>query len=243
MSHGTESSSSTPFSCCFCNQSFRRKGDLSRHMKKHASDQHFCCVYENCHWNGTSYRRDKLVDHVVSHHKETRESAKQFVKNSTPNSRNDEKHSGTVGRREKNLFPPAYHLRRDYVDEVELYRPTYGLESWTNMDIQAGYGQAEVLTDAHFYGGQTQQPRPHGLSTVSASANINWHGPSSAPIETRRNFRCAQEPLASSDRYSTSMLDDDGSLEYRWSAGLEGFESGSHSKSCPMSEMRRRGTR
>lgn len=184
-------------------------------MKKHTNEKHFCCVYQDCHWNGTFYRRDKLVDHVMSQHKETRESAKHFVKNSTPSSRNERRSLGIVRRGGKNRSPLPNHLRSNYPDEVELRRPNNDIESWADVDLQAGYDQEGVLIDAHYYGGQARCPQFDGLAAVSATADVDWHSPSCACVDTRRNFRFNPESMIPYDGYSTSMLNDDSSLEYR----------------------------
>ena len=54
-----------------CGKSFTRKGDLSRHAKKHDPEARtFHCYVQGCGFNGDRgfYRRDKLMDHERKAH-------------------------------------------------------------------------------------------------------------------------------------------------------------------------------
>ncbi len=53
--------------CPECNRAFKRKGELKRHAKKHQADSKvFRCVAAGCEYS--SYRKDKLDDHVKHRH-------------------------------------------------------------------------------------------------------------------------------------------------------------------------------
>ena len=57
--------------CRFCSSTFKRKGDLRRHSKKHFPEQaSFHCRHPHCERNGRNgfYRRDKLIAHQKQAH-------------------------------------------------------------------------------------------------------------------------------------------------------------------------------
>jgi uncharacterized C2H2 Zn-finger protein len=66
------------FACSRCGKAFKRKGDLTRHEKSHGVTK-FHCIYASCPRRAYTqgfYRKDKLVDHLESLHKMTKEDAK-----------------------------------------------------------------------------------------------------------------------------------------------------------------------
>jgi len=69
------------FTCSRCGKAFKRKGDLTRHGKSHGPTT-FYCIYANCPrsvYTKGFYRKDKLVDHLESSHKMTKEDAKRWA--------------------------------------------------------------------------------------------------------------------------------------------------------------------
>jgi hypothetical protein len=57
--------------CRLCSSTFKRKGDLGRHWKKHLPEQaNFHCRHPHCDRNGRNgfYRRDKLIAHQKQVH-------------------------------------------------------------------------------------------------------------------------------------------------------------------------------
>jgi hypothetical protein len=65
-----------------CEKSFKRKGDLTKHKKKHNFPEHHC-PYNLCSraFPEGFHHRDKLVAHLVAKHKHVKEEAKHLVKN------------------------------------------------------------------------------------------------------------------------------------------------------------------
>jgi hypothetical protein len=72
------------FTCSHCGKAFKRKGDLTRHQESHRVTK-FYCIYANCARHADTqgfYRKDKLVDHLESSHKMTKEEAKHWANRS-----------------------------------------------------------------------------------------------------------------------------------------------------------------
>jgi uncharacterized C2H2 Zn-finger protein len=69
------------FACSRCGKAFKRKGDLTRHGKSHGVTK-FYCIYVGCPrhvYTQGFHRKDKLVDHLESSHKMTKEDAKHWA--------------------------------------------------------------------------------------------------------------------------------------------------------------------
>jgi uncharacterized Zn-finger protein len=66
-----------------CEKSFKRKGDLTKHKKKHDYPEHHC-PYNLCKRSFPDgfHHKDKLVDHLVAMHKHVKEEARQLAKTS-----------------------------------------------------------------------------------------------------------------------------------------------------------------
>ena len=64
-----------------CKKSFKRKGDLTKHKKKHNLPEHHC-PHDLCSraFPKGFHLKDKLVDHLVAKHKHMKEEAKRLVK-------------------------------------------------------------------------------------------------------------------------------------------------------------------
>jgi uncharacterized Zn-finger protein len=76
---GTEAQDKS--TCSHCDKAFKRKGDLVRHEKTHGLTM-FYCVFVNCSrriYTKGFYRKDKLMDHLQTSHKMTREDARYWV--------------------------------------------------------------------------------------------------------------------------------------------------------------------
>jgi hypothetical protein len=74
-------STEAEFTCSHCGKAFKRKGDLTRHRKGHGLTK-FYCIYANCPrsvYTKGFHRKDKLVDHLESSHKMTKEDAKRWA--------------------------------------------------------------------------------------------------------------------------------------------------------------------
>ncbi len=74
-------STSRPFKCHFsgCFRAYTRKGDLTRHLRSHATTFTAVCVIDDCprsHEGRGFPRQDKLIDHLVQGHKMCRDLAK-----------------------------------------------------------------------------------------------------------------------------------------------------------------------
>ena len=64
---GPAQAASAVHTCLECNRAFERKGDLKRHAKIHQPDsKNFRCVAAGCEYS--SYRKDRLDDHVKRLH-------------------------------------------------------------------------------------------------------------------------------------------------------------------------------
>jgi hypothetical protein len=69
------------FTCSRCGKAFKRKGDLTRHGKSHGVTK-FYCIYASCPrhvYTQGFHRKDKLVNHLESSHKMTKEDAKHWA--------------------------------------------------------------------------------------------------------------------------------------------------------------------
>jgi hypothetical protein len=90
-----------------CKRSFKRKGDLTKHKKKHDPPEHHC-PYDLCSraFPKGFHLKDKLVDHLVAKHKRIKEEAKQLVKISVRPSYDSEADSVTT------------HSRQDWVAHI-----------------------------------------------------------------------------------------------------------------------------
>lgn len=71
---GTSNSKQQPFSCPHCPSSFRIRGYLTRHMKKHATKKAYSCPFYDpndktpCHPSGGFSRRDTYKTHLKARH-------------------------------------------------------------------------------------------------------------------------------------------------------------------------------
>lgn len=173
-------------------------------MGIHAPRKVFFCGYNGCQWYKSFHRKDKLVDHVTSRHKETRENAKEIV-SKWPAIELDDLNDLAIDVAATGVGSQPSHgnaLGPNYPHGVGSYTTNTVPPGWGGMNDFQGYGQTVAATNnTGYYTPQGFHNGPHLVPQADASA-ANWQAHYNPVFGNQEYFQSGEASTAQPEHYT-----------------------------------------